>query len=117
MWEPEQVVMPPKSSREAIYLNIAGNPIFLAYPVRQGRGAAPGSIRGSRFPRKFKSCMCRPQSKMFARPHIRAETAGADLKYPTSCSQQFRGSLTRHPIRIMREEPADETYLIHIDKL
>ncbi len=58
--------------------------MFLAYPVRQGRGAAAGSIRDLDFLEGLKSCMCRPQSKMFARPHIRAETARDDLKYPTS---------------------------------
>ncbi|HZE81000.1 MAG TPA: FliM/FliN family flagellar motor switch protein [Candidatus Polarisedimenticolia bacterium] len=34
--EPGQVLMLPKSSREPIHLNIAGQPMFLAYPVRQG---------------------------------------------------------------------------------
>jgi len=34
--EPGQVLMLPKSSREPIHLNIAGKPMFLAYPVRQG---------------------------------------------------------------------------------
>ena len=39
--EPGQILMLPKSTRESIYLNIAGKPIFLAYPVRHGarRGA------------------------------------------------------------------------------
>ena len=34
--EPGQIVMLPKSSLEPIHLNIAGKPMFLAYPVRQG---------------------------------------------------------------------------------
>lgn len=35
--EPGQVLMLPKSSREPIHLNIAGKPMFLAYPVRQAQ--------------------------------------------------------------------------------
>jgi flagellar motor switch protein FliM len=34
--EPGQVLMLPKSAREPIHLNIAGKPMFMAYPVRQG---------------------------------------------------------------------------------
>jgi flagellar motor switch protein FliM len=34
--EPGQILMLPKSAREPIDLNIAGKPMFLAYPVRQG---------------------------------------------------------------------------------
>lgn len=34
--EPGQVLALPKSSLEPIHLNIAGKPMFLAYPVRQG---------------------------------------------------------------------------------
>jgi flagellar motor switch protein FliM len=31
-----QVLALPKSAREPIHLNVAGKPMFLAYPVRQG---------------------------------------------------------------------------------
>ena len=34
--EPGQTLMLPKNVREPVYLNIAGKPMFLAYPVRQG---------------------------------------------------------------------------------
>jgi len=34
--EPGQILMLPKNAQEPIHLNIAGKPMFLAYPVRQG---------------------------------------------------------------------------------
>jgi len=34
--EPGQILMLPKNAHEPIHLNIAGKPMFLAYPVRQG---------------------------------------------------------------------------------
>ncbi|HWO33339.1 MAG TPA: FliM/FliN family flagellar motor switch protein, partial [Candidatus Acidoferrum sp.] len=34
--EPGQVLMLPKSAHEPIHFNVAGKPMFLAYPVRQG---------------------------------------------------------------------------------
>lgn len=34
--KPGQVLMLPKSARDPIHLNVAGKPLFLAYPVRQG---------------------------------------------------------------------------------
>lgn len=34
--EPGHVLMLPRSAREPIHLNVAGKPMFLAYPVRQG---------------------------------------------------------------------------------